>query len=319
MKQLGMIVILIMLSVISVYADAGFDTWVHGLKAEARSQGISVSLLDQAFQDVTPLPRVLQLDRHQPESTITFGQYTTRTITPTRIEQGRQRLAQHRTLLKEVGQRYGVQPRFLVALWGIETNYGQYTGEFNVIEALASLAYDGRRSSYFRKELLNALRILEEGHIALATMNGSWAGAMGQIQFMPSSFLRFAVDYDGDGEKDIWATPADMFASAANYLSQSGWRGREIWGRRATLPPGFNHAHATLNIQKPVHQWHQLGVRQANGSELPQAAIHGSIVLPGGRKGPAYLVYENFRVTMKWNRSPYFAVSVGLLADAIIQ
>ncbi len=300
-------------------ADPGFDQWVMGVKAEAQRRGISSLLLDEAFRGVEPLPRVLELDRNQPESTMTFTEYQQHIVSPTRIQQGRHMMALHRDLLEEVGRFYGVHPRFIVALWGIETNYGSNTGGFSTIEALATLAYDGRRSSYFRKELFNALEILEEGHSSVLMMKGSWAGAMGQSQFMPSSFLRFAVDYDGDGRKDIWTTPADVFGSAANYLSRSGWREGENWGRQAKLPPGFNPRHATLKIKLPLQTWHQHGVRRANGRNLPQGNMKGSIVLPDGKKDPAYLVYHNFRVIMKWNRSTYFATSVGLLADAIVQ
>ena len=319
MKPFSMLVIFIVFSGLPAYADTRFEVWVQALKTEARSQGITPALLDRVFHGMTPLPKVLQLDRQQPESTITFEQYRTRTVTRDRIRKGRELLVQHWTLLQNIGQRYGVPPRFLVALWGVETNYGRYTGQFHVLEALATLAYDGRRSAYFRKELLDALAILQEGSISLPMMKGSWAGAMGHVQFMPSSFRQFAVDADGDGRKDLWTTPADIFASAANYLAQSGWQEGERWGRRATLPSGFNMSHATLNIQKSLHDWHRLGVRRADGTRLPLAAMDGSIVLPGGGKGPAYLVYKNFRVTMKWNRSQYFAISVGLLADAIVQ
>jgi len=319
MKHLFFIVIVLLLYCVPAQAGSGFDQWVIGLKTEARQRGISSSLLDQAFRDVKPLPRVLELDRNQPESTMTFLRYKKHIVSTSRIERGRRMMTRYRDLLQEVGQYYGVQPRFIVALWGIETNYGSNTGGFNTIEALATLAYDGRRSRYFRKELLNALQILQEGHSRPSTMKGSWAGALGQSQFMPSSFLRFAVDYDGDGRKDIWQTHADVFASAANYLSRSGWHGGENWGRRAKLPPGFNTKHATLKIKKPILTWQRYGVRRGNGRNLPQANMKGSIVLPDGTIDPAYLVYHNFRVIMKWNRSTYFATSVGLLADAIRQ
>ncbi|MEC4674973.1 MAG: lytic murein transglycosylase [Nitrospirota bacterium] len=317
MKPLFFILIALVLYAVPAQGNPGFDRWVTGVKAEARQRGISSTLLDQAFRDVEPLPRVLELDRNQPESTMTFLRYKKHIVSSSRIKRGRHMMTQHRDMLQEVGQYYGVQPRFIVALWGIETNYGSNTGGFNTIGALATLAYDGRRSRYFRKELLNALQILQEGHSSPSTMKGSWAGALGQSQFMPSSFLRFAVDYDGDGRKDIWTTPADVFASAANYLSRSGWRGGENWGRRAKLPPGFNMKQATLKIKKPLQAWQRYGVRRGNGRSLPQANMKGSIVLPDGTKDPAYLVYHNFRVIMKWNRSTYFATSVGLLADAI--
>lgn len=248
---------------------------------------------------------------------MTFGEYRKKIVSQLRIQQGRQMMAQYRDLLGEIGKHYGVQPRFIVALWGIETNYGKNTGGYRIIDALATLAFDGRRSQYFRTELLNAFRILENRHISLDEMKGSWAGAMGQCQFMPSSFLRLGVDYDGDGRKDIWKTPADVFASAANYLSKSGWKGKQIWGRRAQLPVGFNVKQANLKIYKSLQYWQNVGVRKKNGNNLPRAPLKASIVLPDGKGGPAYLVYNNFRVIMKWNRSTYFATSVGLLADAI--
>jgi len=319
MKYLYILVIAIFFHGASAQADPGFDRWVKDLKVEARSRGISSSLLDQAFQDVKPLPRVLELDRKQPESTMSFVQYKQHIISPQRIQRGREMLTQHRALLTEVGQHYGVPPRFIVALWGIETNYGSNTGGFNVIEALATLAYDGRRSQYFRSELLNALQILQEGHASIPTMKGSWAGAMGQSQFMPSSFLKLAVDFDRDGRKDIWTTHADVFASAANYLSQSGWRPGETWGRTVKLPEGFDPRGTGLKIIKPIQTWHTMGVRRSDGGNLPIASMKGSIILPDDTLSPAFLVYHNFRVLMKWNRSIYFATSVGLLADAIVR
>ena len=319
MKIWSILVIAILVQCASAQADPGFDRWVKELKVEANSRGISSSVFDQAFQDVKLLPRVLELDRKQPESTMTFVQYKQHVITPQRIQRGREMLDQYRELLKEVGQYYGVPSRFIVALWGIETSYGSNTGGFNVIEALATLAYDGRRSQYFRGELLDALLILQEGHADLQTMKGSWAGAMGQSQFMPSSFLKLAVDFDRDGRKDIWTTPADVFASAANYLSQSGWHYGETWGRRVRLPEGFDHRKTGLNIRKPLPAWQNMGIRRGDGGNLPTASMEGSIILPDETLSPAFLVYHNFRVIMKWNRSIYFATSVGLLADAVVR
>jgi membrane-bound lytic murein transglycosylase B len=296
-----------------------FDEWVKGFKVEAIEQGISSSLLDKAFQGVVPISRVLELDRKQPESIMTFREYRKSIVSPQRIARGREMMAQHRDLLHEVGERYGVQPRFIVALWGIETFYGKNSGGYRIVDALATLAFDGRRSQYFRTELLNAFRILQDGHTSLDTMKSSWAGAMGQCQFMPSSFLQLAVDFDGDGRKDIWSTPADVFASAANYLAQSGWRGTQIWGRQAQLPAGFDSNQASLKISKPLQVWQKIGIRKRDGSDLPLVPLNASIVLPDGKGGPAYIVYENYRVIMKWNRSTYFATSVGLLADALAE
>jgi membrane-bound lytic murein transglycosylase B len=297
--------------------DADFDAWVAALRAEAAAQGISHDILDAALEGVTPIARIVELDRKQPEFTQTFAQYMEKRITAKLAEEGRRHFALNRALLKKVGKKFGVQPRFIVALWGVETRYGTYTGGFPVIAALATLAYDGRRSDYFRGELLKGLTILEEGHIAPADMMGSWAGAMGQSQFMPSSFLNFAVDFDGDGRRDIWTTQADVFASAANYLARSGWRDDQTWGREVTLPDGFDPALADLDVVKRLSAWQALGVRRADGSELPTRDLEASVVLPGGEGGPAYVVYSNYRTILKWNRSHYFAMSVGRLADLI--
>ena len=294
-----------------------FTEWREGVRSEALNLGISASIFDAAFADVEPIPRVIELDRSQPEVTLTFSEYLERVVPDSRVAQGRELLAKHRELLEPIGREFGVPPRFIVALWGIETSFGRYLGGFPVIAALATLAHDGRRSAYFREELLHALRILEDGHITPDAMMGSWAGAMGQSQFMPSSFVRYAVDYDGDGKRDIWGTHADVFASAANYLAQAGWRTGETWGRHVQLPAGFDHALAGLKVTKTLAEWQALGLRRADGSSLPQAAMSGSVVLPGGEEGPAYLVYDNYRTIMRWNRSYYFATSVGLLADRI--
>ena len=295
----------------------GFTEWREGVRTEALSLGISASTFDAAFLGIEPIPRVIELDRSQPEVTITFAQYLERVVPESRVNQGRELLAKHRELLEPIGREYGVPPRFIVALWGIETSFGNFLGGFPVIGALATLAHDGRRSAYFREELLNALRILEDGHITPDAMVGSWAGAMGQSQFMPSSFVQYAVDHDGDGKRDIWGTHADVFASAANYLAQAGWQAGEIWGREVQLPVGFDQDLTGLKVKKTLAEWQAMGLRRANGTDLPQAAMSGSVVLPGGEGGPAYLVYDNYRTIMRWNRSFYFATSVGLLADRI--
>ncbi len=319
MKFLFVVGLLTWVFVQPVLGEVNFEEWVKAFKAEATQKGIAPPLVDQAFKGVTPIPRIIELDRKQPEGRMTFGEYRKKIVSQLRIQRGREMMAQHRDLLTEIGQHYGVQPRFIVALWGIETNYGKNTGGYSVVQALATLAFDGRRSQYFRTELLNAFRILEDDHISLEMMKGSWAGAMGQCQFMPSSFLRLAVDYDGDGRKDIWTTPADVFASAANYLSQAGWKSNQIWGRKVHLPKAFNIKQANLKISKSLQAWQKIGVLKSNGHDLPRAPFQASIVLPDGTGGPAYLVYDNYRVIMKWNRSTYFATSVGLLADALVK
>ena len=297
--------------------DAKFLKWLEGVRTEARANGISDSILERSLTGIEPIPRVIELDRNQPESTITFTQYITRIVNGTRVNTGRTKLDEHIKILEEVGREFGVQPRFIVALWGIETNFGQFTGGFSVVNALATLAYDGRRSSYFRGELMKALQILEEGHILPENMKGSWAGAMGQSQFMPSSFLTYAHDQNGDGTKDIWNTQADVFASAANYLKGVGWNDDLTWGREIKLPADFDVSIASLDFVKSIGDWQQLGVRRTDGTDLPLRDLPASIILPGGPEQPAFMIYENYRAILRWNRSHYFAIAVGLLSDRI--
>jgi peptidoglycan lytic transglycosylase B len=298
-------------------ADEDFTRWLGGVRQEALSAGINPATIDRAFDGLEPLARVIELDRKQPETTITFEEYLSRIVDAKRRHAAREHFAENRALLAEVGRRYGVQPRFIVALWGIETNFGRVTGNFPVFASLATLAYDGRRSAFFRKELINALRIVDADHIDPKDMLGSWAGAMGQSQFMPSTFLRYAVSYRGDGKRDIWHRREDVFASIANYLSQSGWRGEETWGRPVRLPSGFNPALVGPGVKKSLAAWAKLGVRRSDGGKLPARSTEASILQPGGSDGPAVLVYENYRVLLKWNSSNYFASAVGLLADSI--
>lgn len=294
-----------------------FLQWLEDFRRDALQQGIRQTTLDAAFEGIQPIPRVVELDRRQPEFTLTFQQYMERVVPPARIEKGRQMLAENRALLELVGDKYGVQPRFLVAFWGVETDFGRVKGGFQVVPALATLAHDGRRSSYFRGELINALKILDQGHVKPAEMTGSWAGAMGQCQFMPSSFLNFAVDYDGDGRKDLWNNKADVFASAANYLARSGWKDDQTWGRPVRLPSDFDPALASLKVRKKLSEWSRLGVRRADGQALPSRDLPASIVFTEGPGSAAYLVYDNFETILKWNRSVFFAVAVGSLADRI--
>lgn len=295
-----------------------FKKWVEGVRADATKRGVDRAIFDEAFKGVKPIPRIIELDRSQPEFTLTFAEYRARVAPLARIKKGRRRLAENAAELEAAAKKFGVQARFVVALWGIETDFGRVTGGFPVIAALATLAYDGRRSAYFRKELLNALEILDQKHIAPKDMVGSWAGAMGQSQFMPSSFKAYAVDADGDGRRDIWGTKADVFASAANYLSSVGWRDDQTWGRQVKLPPGFDLSLANLKVTKRLGEWQKLGVRKADGANLPQRQLKASLVLPvKGKSNPAYLVYGNYRSILHWNRSTYFALTVGYLADQI--
>ncbi|MCF8111410.1 MAG: lytic murein transglycosylase [Desulfobacteraceae bacterium] len=294
-----------------------FEKWLDSLRKEARQKGISEKILDAALKNVSPISRVVELDRSQPEFILTFRDYINRRVDKKRVKRGRQLLEEHRVLLNEIYAQYGVPPRYIIAFWGIETNFGDYTGKFRVIDALATLAYDQRRSEFFRSQLLDALQIVEEGHVAPDEMKGSWAGAMGQMQFLPSTFNGYAVDYTGNGRKDIWESLPDVFASAANFLSKMGWQRGERWGRQVTLPEDFDRKLASLDIKKPVEKWAELGVRRADGLPLPAVDIEGSIVLPQGSQGPAFLVYDNFRTIMRWNHSVNYAIAVGHLADRI--
>jgi membrane-bound lytic murein transglycosylase B len=289
-----------------------FSIWLEGLRQEAREKGISETTLHAALDNLQPIPRVIELDRRQPEFTQTFWAYL-----DARVTKDRMLLELHAELLESIERQYGVQPRFLVAFWGLETNFGDYLGSFPVIGSLATLAHDPRRSDFFRSELLAALSIIDDGHISASEMIGSWAGAMGQPQFMPSTFVRFAVDADGDGRRDIWYNLPDVFASAANFLSESGWQGDKTWGREVRLPPAFNLELTGLEVEKTLAAWQILGVRKITGDDLPALNMKGSLVLPAGHAGPAFLVYNNYRTILQWNRSDLYAIAVGHLADRI--
>lgn len=292
-----------------------FGLWVEEFKKDAEAQGIRKELLDYAFNDLNPNPRIVELDRRQPEGTKRFTDYLQDTVSTMRIRQGQKKMDEHRALLEQIGREYQVQPRFIVALWGKETNYGGFSGSTPIIEALATLAYDGRRSEFFRDELLKALRIVQDGHIGLSEMQGSWAGAMGQCQFMPSSFLKYAVDYDKDGRIDIWHSHPDIFASIANYLKQSGWNAEETWGREVKLPPGFDPSLSDGKQWKTLPEWSALGITNADGSPLPQQPLVAAVTMPGTPREPSFIVYRNYDVILQWNKSRYFATAVGKLAD----
>jgi membrane-bound lytic murein transglycosylase B len=295
-----------------------FEKWLVDLRSEALARGISGKILDAALTGVEPIPRIIELDRNQPEFKLTLEEYVKRVVSSKRVAMGRRKLAENRELLEQMRRRYNVQPRFLVAFWGIESNFGSVTGGFPVVDALATLAHDTRRSAFFRSELLDALHILDAGHIATKQMRGSWAGAMGQLQFMPSTFRRHGVDADGDARIDIWNSRPDVFASAANYLAQSGWKGDQIWGREVRLPEGFDRDLIGRDLRKRLSQWQALGVRRASGRDLPRPDLLSSIVQPDGPGGRAFVVYDNYRAILEWNRSDLFAISVGMLADRIV-
>jgi membrane-bound lytic murein transglycosylase B len=305
----------------AVSVNPGFTRWLAEFKQDARAKGISPSILDITLaDDLQPIARILELDQRQPEFVNTFWNYLDRGVDEKRLALGQEKLREHRHLLRETQAKYGIPAQILVAFWGLETHFGRVTGSFPTPAALATLAYDNRRSAFFRSELLHALTILEQKHLPPTEMKGSWAGAMGQMQFMPSTFLRYAVDANGDGRKDIWQSLPDAFHSGANYLRQSGWNSGEIWGREVRLPENFNFDDARLDLKKPVKYWANKGVRQANGKPLPiprSVDMNGAIILPQGHAGPAFLVYRNFDVIMQWNRSINYALAVGHMADRL--
>jgi len=248
---------------------------------------------------------------------MTFAQYLKNILPASRIIQARRHYRENRELLEQIGTRYEVQPNFIVAFWAIESDFGRNQGGFSVVAALTTLAYDGRRSAYFRGELLDALRILQRGDVTPSRMIGSWAGAMGQAQFMPSVFLKYGVDYDGNGRRDIWGSRSDVLASAANYLNNVGWHGNESWGAEVRLPSGFDSGIMGLEHTQTLDDWNGLGVRYSDGRPL-LGSLTASILQPGGPGNRIFVVYPNYSVIRIWNRSNYFATTVGLLADAIV-
>ncbi|MUL03573.1 lytic murein transglycosylase [Aliivibrio fischeri] len=319
-KLLLGIVSLFLATSASATPEGDFQDYIVGLKNEAREIGISEPILERAFKNVAFKEKAVKSDRNQPEKKLTLDEYIPRAVPKWKIKQANDLYKKHYKELNRIGEEYGVQPRFIVALWGVESNFGKLTGGYNVIEALTTLAYDGRREAFFKKQTMAALTILQQGHITPENMKGSWAGAMGQCQFMPTSFLSYAVDGNGDGKKDIWNTHADVFASAANYLKQVGWDDTYTWGRQVQLPESLD-AESLKGLSeekgKTLAQWQELGVRRLTGKVLPDADIKAWLVQPDDKDGRAYLVYNNYQVLMDWNRSHYFALAVSHLADSI--
>lgn len=298
-------------------AETGFPAWRAAFAREAVARGISPAVVAAALDDITPLDAVIAADRRQPERRLSFVDYRRLVVSQARIAGGQDRLRQHRALLDRVERRYGVPAPLIVALWGVESDFGRHYGDYPVFAALATLAYDGRRAQLFREELLKALEIADRGLIAPGQMRGSWAGAMGQSQFMPSTYLAYAVDFDGDGRRDIWTSLPDVFGSTANYLAALGWAAGTGWGCQVRLQGGGLKASAGLDRSASLATWAQRGVRLADGARLPAEARRASLLLMDEGSGPSFLVYDNFRALMAWNRSTYFGVSVGLLSDSL--
>jgi membrane-bound lytic murein transglycosylase B len=312
---------------VAVDAPKSFDEWLVDLTAEARGKGYSDGLLEETLVGLQPLERVIQSDRSQAELNPGFSRYANGRLTKSMITRGKDLMVEHKTLLHRAEQQFGIPPRVLVAFWGMESRYGRIQGSTPVFQALATLAWEPRRASYFRGELFDALTMVQRGHIEAGVMTGSWAGAMGQTQFMPSSYLKFAVDFDGDDRRDIWKSTPDTLASMANYLKGFGWKSDETWGREvkinadtaraiATIPKRTQGCYAARNMteRRPLTQWQKLGVRRVEGGPLPRADIEAGLVDVGERK---FLVYTNYDAILAYNCAHYYALTIGLLADRL--
>ena len=333
-KKLAVILLSASLST-SVLAEqktqADFDVYVAALKKEALEKGYDEALVDQALATAKFKKKVISADKNQPEVKETLETYLPKRVPQWKIDRARKLYKENQDVLEKVAKEYGVQARFIVALWGLESNFGKIQGGHSVIASLVTLAFDGRRETMYKNQLWAALDILKEGHITLDKFKGSWAGAMGQTQFMPTSFNSYAVDYNGDGRKDIWTTEEDAFASIANYLKQAGWNDDLTWGRQVKLPEGFDNANILKrgtktrgqwleywkNSERSLADWQAIGVRKMDGSDLPNVDVTAAMVMPDDVNGRMYLAYDNYKALMHWNRSYYFATSVGYLSDRI--
>jgi membrane-bound lytic murein transglycosylase B len=295
----------------------GLHLWLSGFRLRASAAGISGAVMDQALTGLIYEPDVIRRDRNQSEFTKTIWDYLDTAASDARVENGRAALQKHGAVLARIEAKYGVDKEVVAAIWGLESAYGTFRGSVPTIQSLATLAYDGRRAAFFEGELLAALKILEAGDTAASNMQGSWAGAMGHTQFMPSSFLAYAVDFNGDGKRDIWGDdPTDALASSAAYLAGFGWTKAAPWGLEIKLPKGFDYDQTSERVKKPVAEWQALGVRQINGGDLPD---HGaaSVLLPGGARGAAFLIFSNFQVIERYNSADAYVIAVGHLADLL--
>ncbi len=307
-------ILLAVLAAFPVHAQTPFDDWLAAFRHDAAAQGISSATLDAALSGITPIEKVIELDRRQPEFLQTFTDYLARRITPVQVARGQAALQADAALFDAVEAQYGIPKTVLAAFWGLETHYGSVLGNFNIPAALATLAHDGRRSAFFRSQLLDALHIVDAGHVAAIDMTGSWAGAMGHMQFMPSTFRAHALDADSDGRIDLWGSLPDALHSAANYLRRAGWRSGEPVAMQVRLPAGFDLRRARVAHRRPLSEWVAAGVTAADGGMLPALDGRGAIVLPQGWQGPAFMVFDNFDVVMRWNRSVNYALAVAQLA-----
>ena len=298
-------------------ADAKFAAFVHDFRATALAQGIKPDTYDRSMAGIARNPKVEQANLQQPEFVKPIWEYLDTGVSDKRVAQGAQLLAANTAMLDKLHARFGVPPEYLVAIWGMESNYGEAMGHLNMFEALATLAYDGPRADFGRKELIAAMKMEERENLDPKQMTSSWAGAFGQTQFVPSSFLTNAVDGDGDGKIDLWHSPADALASTALLLANAGWKDPGSWGCEVTLPAGFDYADADIDTVKTVEEWKKIGVRRANGEPLPAGDVHAAILVPAGAHGPAFMVFDNFRAVLKYNNAQSYALAVGVLADRI--
>ena len=294
-----------------------FKLCLASLQTKARAEGISPALVDTQLAKVNFDPRIIGYDRAQPEFTQTFSGYYYQRVNDARIQMGRDFYRQYQPLLREITRQTGVPGRYLVAFWGMETNFGRYFGKLPVLDSLATLACDPRRPTFFTQELMAALRILDRGDITADKLTGSWAGALGHMQFLPSVYLRYARDADNDGRRDLWQSIPDALTSAGYFLQGLGWNAEERWGREVILPEGFDYRLAGLKNRQPLNFWQEQGVRTVFGGALPNVKMEAALLVPTGHRGPAFLVYPNFNVIMRWNLSEFYALSVGILADKI--
>lgn len=301
----------------SVEIAEGFDDWLVVFRNQAQREGIEPELLDRAFRGLQPNPRILALDQYQPEFERPIWEYLASAVSENRVNRGRRLLSQHRATLLRVAGHYGVPPEYLVAIWGIETDYGRNLGDLPVIQSMATLAYQGRRRGFGREQLTAALRIAQHGDMELEDMVGSWAGAMGQTQFIPTTYLAYAVDFDGDGRRDLINSLEDALASTAHYLGTGGWRKDQPWGVEVMLPDGFDLTLADPEVRLPIEQWHAQGVTLVPGPVIPGRDQDAQLIIPAGHQGASFLVLDNFRMLLRYNNATSYALAVGHLADRI--
>ena len=319
-KSLILGAILAPLLVLALPAAAAADkvqACVEGLWPAAKGAGVTRATFDRAFQGFTPDPEVIEAANFQPEYVKPIGEYIDRAVSDKRVEIGKQKLAEYQALVGSLETRYGVDRHIVIAIWGVESNYGVQPGDKNVIRSLGTLICSGTKSKFARPQLVSALKILQRGDIGFEAMNGSWAGAMGHTQFIPTTYTAYAVDHDGDGKRDIWGNIPDALASTASYLRVSNWRRGETWGYEVTLPKGFDPKRVSESTLKPLGDWQKLGIARVNGEPFPRSSDKASLFAPEGTRGPAFLLLNNFRSILRYNVAKSYALAVGHLADRI--